>query len=381
MEYPERSLRSWLDRCIAVRDRLLSSATFQRRAAGLPLARLVARRRARELFDLCAGFVYSQILLACVELDLFDILLGGLQTAQALAERVGLPLPAAERLLSGAVSLRLVDKRAGGRYGLGVLGAAIAGNPGVAAMIRHHAHLYADLGDPVALLKGDHAPTELSGYWPYANAERPASLQPEQVASYSRLMALSQPLVADEVLDLYPLSGHRRLLDVGGGEGNFLLTAAARAPHLCLVLFDLPAVVERARARLAVEGMSHRIEVVGGDFFRDPLPRADVITLNRVILDHENQKALALLRAAGRALEDGGTLLIAEPMRDAPGAGAMGAAYLNFYLLAMGRGQSRSRAELESLLRQAGLGDIRFRRGRRLMQTSVLVAKRQGTGT
>jgi demethylspheroidene O-methyltransferase len=381
MEFLERSLPTWLDRCIAVRDRLLSNATFQRRAAGLPLARLVARRRARELFDLCAGFVYSQILLACVELDLFDILLDGPQTTPALADRLGLPLPAAERLLSGAVSLRLVDKRAGARYGLGVLGAAIAGNPGVAAMIRHHAHFYADLGDPVALLKGEHAPTELSGYWPYANAEQPASLQPEQVAPYSRLMALSQPLVADEVLDLYPLSGHRRLLDVGGGEGNFLMAAAARAPQLSFVLFDLPAVIERARARLAVEGMSHRIEVVGGDFFRDPLPRADVIALNRIILDHEDKKALVLLRAARRALEDGGTLLIAEPMRDAPGAGAMGAAYFNFYLLAMGHGRSRSRAELENLLQQAGFGDIQFRSGRRLMQTCVLVAKRRGIGT
>ncbi len=365
----------WLDRCIAVRDRLLASAKFQRRAAALPISRLIARRRARELFDLCAGFVYSQILLACVELGIFHILLEAPLTLAALAERTGLPVQATERLVSAAESLRLVEKRSEGRFGLGVLGAAIAGNPGVAAMIRHHAHFYADLRDPVSLLKGQQAPTQLSDFWPYADAERPADLLPGQVASYSRLMALSQPLVADEVLDLYPLSAHTRLLDVGGGEGNFLMAAAAREPNLRLVLFDLPAVAERAQSRLIAEGMSHRIEVVGGDFFRDALPTADLITLNCVILDHDDRKALILLRGARRALTEGGTLLVAEPIRDAPGAGRMGAAYFSFYLMAMGRGRSRSRAELEALLHQAGFARVRFCSGKRLMQTSVLVAK------
>jgi demethylspheroidene O-methyltransferase len=375
MELLQRGFPGWLDRCIAVRDRLLASANFQRRAAALPIARLIARRRARELFDLCAGFVYSQILLACVELGIFDILLKSPVTLSGLAEHTGLPVQAAERLLSAAVSLRLVEKRSEGRFGLGVLGAAIAGNPGVTAMIRHHAHFYADLRDPVALLKGQHAPTELSDFWPYADAERPADLLPGQVASYSRLMALSQPLVADEVLDLYPFSSHTRLLDVGGGEGSFLMAAGARTPKLRLVLFDLPAVAERARSRLAAEGMSHRIEVVGGDFFRDALPPADLITLNRVILDHDDKRALILLRGARQALADGGTLLVAEPIRDAPGAGRMGEAYFSFYLMAMGKGRSRSRAELEALLRRAGFAHVRFFAGKRLMQTSVLVAK------
>ena len=96
----------------AFRDRLLASPAFQRHAAGLPLTRLIARRRARKLFDLCAGFVYSQILLACVQLRLFDILLEGPQTLAALAQRTGLSVQRAERLLSGwrreAIGDRLV---------------------------------------------------------------------------------------------------------------------------------------------------------------------------------------------------------------------------------------------------------------------------------
>ena len=76
------------------------------------------------------------------------------QTASALALRFDLPLPATERLLAAAVSLDLVEPRSGGRYGLGKLGAPLVGNEAVTAMVEHHAVLYADLQDPLALLRG-----------------------------------------------------------------------------------------------------------------------------------------------------------------------------------------------------------------------------------
>ena len=60
-------------------------------------------------------------------------------------------------------------------------------------------------------------------------------------------MAASQPLVAADVLAAYRLDRHRCLLDLGGGDGTFLVAAAAAAPGLKLMLFDLPAVAERAR--------------------------------------------------------------------------------------------------------------------------------------
>ena len=74
-------------------------------------------------------------------------------------------------------------------------------------------------------------------------------------APRGRSWATSQPLFAQEVLNSYPIHQHRCLLDVGGGEGVFLAAAATRAPALRLMLFDLPAVAERARARLADAGL------------------------------------------------------------------------------------------------------------------------------
>lgn len=364
----------WIDRVLGLRDRLLSSESFQARAAALPLTRFIARRRAQDLFDLCAGFVYSQTLLACVELRLFDVLLERPLSLNQLSVRMQLNRDACARLLSAAAALRLVEVRGGGRYGLGPLGASLARNPSLTAMIEHHRHLYEDLRDPVALLRGDAQDTRLARYWPYADAAEPAALAPEQVSEYSRLMALSQPLVAQEVLDAYAVQQHDCILDVGGGEGAFLQAAAERAPRLQLMLFDLPAVAERATAAFQRANLQARAAAVGGDFLSSALPKgADLISLVRILLDHDDARVLLLLVACREALAAGGTLLIAEPMVE-PGD-RISSAYFNMYLMAMGHGRPRTPEHLTRLLKSAGFGDITFSKGRRVLRTGLAVAR------
>jgi len=361
------------------RNRLLGSEGFRRFAAGFIPTRWIARRRASALFDLVAGFVYSQVLLACVRLKLFEILADGPQSLDALAHRLGLPPAAAERLLSAAAALALVERRDGQRFGLGSLGATMVGNQAISAMVEHHGALYADLADPVALLRGQATGGHLADYWPYA-AGRHLPCAPS-VAPYSELMSASQPLVADEILDAYPMHRHRRLLDIGGGEGTFLLKVAHRCPALDLVLVDLPAVAERARLRFAQHGLAPRCQAVGGNFVTDALPTgADIATLVRVVHDHNDDVVLQLLVAVRQALTPGGTLLLAEPMAQTRGAEAMGDAYFGFYLLAMGSGRPRSRAMLTELLRSAGFESIRAVPTRMPLQTSILLARTPVSG-
>ncbi|TCZ65975.1 methyltransferase [Roseicella aquatilis] len=357
-------------------DRLLASAGFRQFAARFPLTRPLARRRVRALFDLCAGFVYTQTLLACVRLRVFEILRDGPQEHAALAARLGLSPEAAATLLKAAEALRLVDRRRGGRWGLGALGAALVDNPGVTAMVEHHALVYGDLADPVALLRRDRGGNRLSGYWPYAGAEAPAALPEERVAAYTALMAASQPFVAAEVLAACDFSRHRHLLDLGGGDGSFLRAVAARHPHLRLTLFDLPAVAARARDAFATAGLADRAEAFGGDFTHGPLPLgADIVSLVRIIHDHDDARALAILRAARRALPPGGTLLLAEPMSGTPGAEPITEAYFGFYLLAMGTGRPRRPEELAELLRGAGFTAPRLLSTRTPLLARVMVAR------
>jgi demethylspheroidene O-methyltransferase len=293
-----------------------------------------------------------------------------------LADRFGLSMPATRRLVQAAETLGLVELRGGGRYGLGAQGAALLGNPGISAMVEHHTMLYADLADPVALLRGERGETELGKYWPYASSEMPSSLGAERVADYTALMSASQAFVAGDVLDAYSLKAHRRLLDVGGGDGAFLCAVASRWSHLRLMLFDLPPVVIRAKERLEREGLTERAEVFAGDVMNDRLPEgADIVSLVRVIHDHDDDMALRILRAAHGALPAEGTLLLAEPMSGTRGAEPMGEAYFGFYLLAMGSGRPRTPEELAELLRSAGFSRIRFVRTRRPLLTRLVVAR------
>jgi demethylspheroidene O-methyltransferase len=351
----------WSDRWHAFRDRLLSSDGFRRWALSFPLTRPIARRRTRALFDLCAGFVYSQILFACVQLRLFDILAEGPRTGAELAHGLALSPDAAARLLTAAASLDLIEPRRGGRFGLGPLGAAMVGNEAVAAMVRHHAILYADISDPVALLRGEPAEPALARYWAYARSSRPDCLTAGQIAGYTDLMAASQAMIAADILDAYPVRRHRHLLDIGGGDATFLMAAGTRAPKLQLTLFDLPPVAERARMRVAASAGADRFDAVGGDFRAGPLPRgADLISLVRVLHDHDDQAALDLLRAIRQVLPSDGRLLVAEPMAGTRGAKPVGDAYFGFYLTAMRSGRPRRAEDIQAMLRAAGFAHSRL---------------------
>jgi len=373
----------WRDTWREWRNRLLMSPRFQRAAAGFWLSRPRARREARELFDIVAGFTYSQITLGCVRLGLLERVRAGHVSESLLIEAMGLSVAAAQTLLRAAAALELLeaadldDDPAG--WALGRRGAALLGNPGVLAMIEHHAVLYGDLADPLALLRAPRGATALANYWPYASAAEPSEVEAEKTYDYTRLMAASQSLVADEILDAYDVTGHRAILDVGGGDGSFLRALARRSAHTHLMLFDLPGVAALARERFAAAALAERIQIFGGDFSRDPLPPgADLVSFVRVLHDHDDPLVERLLRATAAVLPPGGRILVAEPMAGIRGAERMGDAYFGLYLWAMGSGRPRSPQELTRMLENAGFSRVRRCPTRIPLQTSVLVAERAG---
>ena len=103
------------------------------------------------------------------------------------------------------------------------------------------------------------------------------------------------------------------------------------------------------------------------------------MSLVRVCFDHSDARVLQILKAVRRAMAPGAVLLLAEPMSATPGAEAMGDAYFGFYLLAMGKGRSRSAVELGALLEAAGFGDVRLLPTHLPLQTQVLQARPVGT--
>jgi demethylspheroidene O-methyltransferase len=356
------------------RNGVLSSPRFQQAATRFWLTRPVAHAQARGLFDLVAGFVYSQTLAACLETGLLDVLAQGVTSTESVADQCALPSEGALRLLRAAAAIGLAE-RVGTAWALGSAGAALRGNAGIAEMIAHHPLLYADLADPVALLRRGGGGGALARYWTYA--EHPGDGTAEEVHAYSRLMGASQPLVATQILQSYRFAQHRRILDIGGGEGRFLEAVAAAVPTLDLALFDLPAVADRARTRLAAAGLGARSVVHAGSFLHDPLPTGyDLITLVRVLHDHDDGPALTVLRAIHAALPRGGCLLIAEPMSQTRGAEPAGDAYFGLYLLAMGSGRPRTPNEIDGMLRAAGFDTVRLLSTAMPLTCRVMLARR-----
>ena len=361
----------WKRRWTAWRNRVLGSASFQDWAARAPLFSLVARRKAAQVFDLVAGFSYTQVLLAVVQVNLLDLLDDGPCNAATIAAHSALSPDAALRLVRAATALDLAEEVAPGWWMLGQQGAALRANHGALAMIRHHPLLYADLADPVALLKSDRQqPTALADFWRYG-AKTPG----ETADRYSELMATSQAMVAREAIAAYRFKKHKRVLDVGGGHGAFVSALATACPDLALGVFDLPPVIAGTGPRLDSAGLTSRVALHPGDFFNDPIPRGyDCVTLVRILHDHDDAQSLELLRAIRRSLPPGGRLVIAEPMASTPGARAMGDGYFGMYLWAMNSGRPRSAAEYGAMLQTAGFARWSRLKTSQPVITSVVVS-------
>ncbi|MEM7256153.1 MAG: methyltransferase [Pseudomonadota bacterium] len=352
----------------------MSSPRFINRALSFWPTRFIARRQASELFDLVSGFVYSQVLSAAVRLQLFDVLKQP-KTLTTICAETGLSATAAKRLLRATTALKLTRDLPAHHYGLARLGNAMIGNEGLQALVAHHDMLYCDLSKPASIFT-DTGSTSLGEYWAYSRADQTTTdhTTASEVSDYSNLMAASQPMISEQVLQSYSFSRHHSVMDVGGGTGRFLQAVRQRYPILQLGLFDLPAVSE---VRDCTHQNQLNIEQHTGDFLHDRLPVvADLITLVRILHDHNDAAVMVLLKNIYHALPDRGSLLIAEPMSDGAGAERVGEAYFNVYFLAMGKGEPRSSVRLKSMLYETGFTEVRVINTRLPLLCTVMTAQK-----
>jgi hypothetical protein len=104
--------------------------------------------------------------------------------------------------------------------------------------------------------------------------------------------------------------------DIGGATGQLSIILAGRHPHLKSTSFDLPAVEPIAKRTIEAAGLTDRVQTVQGDFFHDPLPRADVITMGMILHDWNLERKMHLIRAAYDALPEGGAYIVIENIID-----------------------------------------------------------------
>jgi SAM-dependent methyltransferase/DNA-binding HxlR family transcriptional regulator len=140
------------------------------------------------------------------------------------------------------------------------------------------------------------------------------SSDPRQEAFLDAMDFIVTPLAHE--LGARDWSRFRTVLDVGGARGHLAMILAQTHPHLTATVFDLPELAQAYVGHLAGQEGSDRVAFRGGDFFRDPLPRADVVILGHVLHNWPLDARRTLIRSAFEAVNPGGALVVYDAMLD-----------------------------------------------------------------
>jgi hypothetical protein len=145
---------------------------------------------------------------------------------------------------------------------------------------------------------------------------RGALREPARLEQFiSAMSGISRPNFV-RLAELFDFGRYQTLCDVGGAAADLSSAVAARHPKIQCTSFDLPVVEPIARAAIARRGSPTAVATAAGDFFRDPLPRADVITMGMILHDWNLEKKMALIRRRTPALNDGGVYIAVEHLID-----------------------------------------------------------------
>tara|TARA_Y100001968_G_C19415340_1_gene748688 strand:+ start:1066 stop:2196 length:1131 start_codon:yes stop_codon:yes gene_type:complete len=327
--------------------------------AKIPILRALISYEGNKIHEIMSGFVYSQILHLLIYLDIFQFLKKEGRSLDEVSQFLEITNERSLLLLRGGCALNLICYKRN-KYWLTRVGAQIVGVPGLMDMIQHNQILYRDLTDPVKLLNGGNE-TELSLFWPYVRKEGEKKKISTKVSSeYSKLMQTSQRLVAEQTLQAYSFKGVKKILDIGGGTGAFLLAVKNKYHSIEATVFDLPNVINVAKSNhQEIDGIVGHLTFCPGDFLKDDFPsNQDVICLVRVLYDHEDTTVELLLKRIYEALPKGGSLLITEPMSGGSKAMRSSDCYFSFYTMAMTTGKVRSYEEHKAILLRAGFSNI-----------------------
>lgn len=140
--------------------------------------------------------------------------------------------------------------------------------------------------------------------------------EPERLEQFMAAMSGASAGNFQALAERFDFSPYRTLCDVGGASGLLSILVARRHPHLHCTSADLPGATAIAARRIAAEGLSERIKAVPLDFFADPLPKADVITMGMILHDWNLEKKRHLIAAAYDALPEGGAFIVVEHLID-----------------------------------------------------------------
>lgn len=312
------------------------------------------------VLELLEAFRRSKIMFTGVSLGVFDALQSGPLDAHALAQRLDCDPPAMQRLLDALVGLGLLTRDgeiytntpAAGEY-------LTSDSPSRMTGYIHYSNrvmwpMWGNLEG--AIREGTHRWQQTYGW----DGPIFSSFFKDDASMREFLMGMHGfgMLTSPRIVDAIDLGRFKHWVDLGGATGHLAIAACERYPALRATVFDLPVAVPLAREITAASNVHDRIDVVGGDFFVDDLPPADLYSLGRIIHDWSEEKIGVLLTRIYDALPSGGGLVVAEKIIADSKAGPRWAQMQDINMLIVTEGRERTLNEYEQLLTDAGFGEI-----------------------
>ncbi len=267
------------------------------------------------------GFWASKTLLSAVELELFTTLGSEAMTGPQIADALELDGRAIPDFPDALVALELLDREGEGSDALYRNRQATAvfldkASPAYIGGILEmsNARLYRFWGDLSEALQNGKPQNEIKHTGKPMFEELYSD--PDRLEQFMNAMAGISLGPFHALAQKFDFSKYKTLCDVGGATGQLSISVASRHPHMRCTSFDLPVVEPIAKRTIEAAGLSERVKAVGGDFFADPLPEADVITMGLILHDWNLERKMELIKAAYDALPDGGALIAIENIID-----------------------------------------------------------------
>ncbi len=267
------------------------------------------------------AFWSSKVLLTAVEFGVFTTLGNRRLTGSELGTEIGLHPRAISDFLDSLVAMRFLDREGDGpsaKYGNTPAGALFLDRHspryvgGILEML--NARLFKFWHDLPEALRTGRPQNEIKhgqkGMFEMLYEELPKLEQ--FMGAMTGLSRINFEAFASK-FDFRPF---KTLCDIGGATGLLCIEVAKKHSHLKCTSFDLPPVEPIARKHIAAAGFSDRVGTASGDFFKDPLPRADLITMGMILHDWNLEKKMHIIRAAYDALPPGGALVAIEALID-----------------------------------------------------------------
>lgn len=305
------------------------------------------------IIRLSNSFSDAKTVLTAVDLDLFSVLHSSPATEEEIRQRLGLHGRGLSEFLQLLVALGLLEKD-GDRY---------CNTTGADHYLVRGQQIF--VGD--FLQRTDHY---LYPAWgKLADALRTGKPQgtgsfsdvindPQHLERFVRMMGALTQVLGPELVKAVDWSGHSSVLDVGGCQGNMVCQIVKAQPALAGHVFDLPQMEPLFTENIVGMGQRDAVQFHGGDFFRDPLPKADLVIVGHVLHDWNREQRAFLFRKALDAVNPGGALLVYDCMfDDGPHHVENLLLSLNMVLITEG-GAEYPVSEIYDLARAAGVSSV-----------------------